>query len=82
MLRLPKEMQRWINFLFIIFLAMSISAYTGLVLPFIWYSVLIPLTVLWVIASLSMTLKLIVVNDALMYLEALDGLGLYQMERE
>jgi len=59
---------------------MTLSAYTGVMLPPIWLIVVLPLGVLFVVVTLSMILKFVVVDVDLANLRVLNCL--YQMERE
>jgi len=79
-LKLPRNLQRWMNFLMLLFVAMTLSAYTGVMLPPLWLIVVLPLGVLFVVVTLSMILKFVVVDVDLANLRVLNCL--YQMERE
>jgi len=68
------------NFLMLLFVAMTLSAYTGVMLPPLWLIVVLPLGVLFVVVTLSMILKFVVVDVDLANLRVLNCL--YQMERE
>ena len=79
-MKLPRNLQRWMNFLMLLFVAMTLSAYTGVMLPPLWLIVVLPLGVLFVVVTLSMILKFVVVDVDLANLRVLNCL--YQMERE